>query len=112
MTIGAMILSGAVEVLLILVSRPAYERGISAPVKLFGILSVVIIAMGLLPQYWEIYKLGEVRGISYIFIVIDMLGGILNDLSLAFSSEFDGLAAASYTSVPVSVNGISQVWHN
>jgi len=104
-----MILMGALEVLLIFVSRPAYEHGISAPVKLFGILSAVLIALGLLPQYWEIYKLGEVKGISYIFIAIDSLGGILNDLSLAFSNEFDGLAAASYTSVPVSGNGIPQV---
>jgi len=102
MAVGAMILVGAMEVLLVFVSRPAYERGISAPVKLFGILSAITIAAGLLPQYWEIYKLGEVKGISYIFIAIDMLGGVLNDLSLAFSSSFDGLAAASYTSVPVS----------
>ena len=102
MAVGAMILVGAMEILLVFVSRPAYERGISAPAKLFGILSVITIAAGLLPQYWEIYKLGEVKGISYIFIAIDMLGGVLNDLSLAFSSNFDGLAAASYTSVPVS----------
>lgn len=39
---------------------------------------------------------------SYTFILIDMLGGLLNDLSLAFADEFDGLAAASYTLVIVS----------
>lgn len=96
-----MIVAGALEVLFVLVSRPAVEHGIDAPVKLFGILSVLAIAGGLLPQYWEIYKLKEVMGVSYTFICIDMLGGILNALSLAFAEHFDGLAAASYIAVTV-----------
>lgn len=97
-----MVLTGAFEVLFVFVSRPAVDRGIDAPVKLFGILSVLSISGGLFPQYWEIYKLGEVMGVSYTFICIDMLGGLLNDLSLAFAEHFDGLAAASYTAVIVS----------
>ncbi|KXN92656.1 hypothetical protein AN958_11757 [Leucoagaricus sp. SymC.cos] len=100
-TVGTMIVVGAMEVLLVFVSRPAYERGVSAPVKLYGILSAVLIAGGLLPQYWEIYVRKEVLGISYTFITIDMLGGLLNDLSLAFASEFDALAASTYTLVIV-----------
>ncbi|KAJ3568530.1 hypothetical protein NP233_g5646 [Leucocoprinus birnbaumii] len=99
--VGVMVFVGAIEVMLVFVSRPAYQRGVTAPVQLYGILSVVLIASGLLPQYWEIYRLREVKGISYTFICIDMLGGVLNDLSLAFSSEFNGLAAASYTAVTV-----------
>jgi hypothetical protein len=102
MVTGTMIIVGAVEVMLVFVSRPAYEHGISAPVRLFGVLSAVLIAGGLLPQYWEIYVRREVTGVSYTFILIDMLGGLLNDLSLAFSKEFDKLAAASYTAVIVS----------
>ncbi|XP_006461926.1 hypothetical protein AGABI2DRAFT_205959 [Agaricus bisporus var. bisporus H97] len=99
--VGTMILVGALEVLLVFVSRPAYERGITAPAQLFGVLSVVGIGSGLLPQYWEIYKRKEVKGISYLFLSVDMLGGLLNDLSLVFAKEFDGLAAASYTLVIV-----------
>jgi hypothetical protein len=97
-----MSLVGALEVILVFVSRPAYERGISAPVEMCGILSAILIAGGLLPQYWEIYVLGEVKGVSYTFICIDMLGGLLNDLSLAFASEFDSLASVTYTLVTVS----------
>jgi hypothetical protein len=100
---GTMVLVGALEVLLVFVSRPAYERGVTAPAKVFGTLSVVGIGSGLLPQYFEIYKRREVEGISYLFLSVDMLGGLLNDLSLVFSKEFDGLAAASYTLVIVSV---------
>jgi hypothetical protein len=53
------------------------------------------------PQYWEIYKLGEVRGISLPFITIDLLGGILNDLSLVFKPKFDVLAGVCYSVVVV-----------
>lgn len=93
---------GGVEALLVLVSRPAYNRGISLPVQIFGILSVVVLSLGLFPQYWEIYVTKEVKGVSYTFLLIDMLGGILNILSLVFREEFDALAAASYTCIVVS----------
>ncbi|XP_006463011.1 hypothetical protein AGABI2DRAFT_42712, partial [Agaricus bisporus var. bisporus H97] len=96
---GTMISIGGFEVFLVFISRPAYERGVTAPVELYGVLSTVLIAAGLLPQYWEIYKRKEVVGISYLFIFVDILGGLLNDLSLLFAKEFDGLAAASYTIV-------------
>jgi hypothetical protein len=99
---GIMISVGALELFLVFVSRPAYERGNTAPVKLYGILSDVLDAVGLLPQYWEIYKRKEVVGVSYSFISIDTLGGLLNDLSLLFAKDFDGLAATSYTLVIVS----------
>ncbi|EKM75019.1 hypothetical protein AGABI1DRAFT_13511, partial [Agaricus bisporus var. burnettii JB137-S8] len=98
---GTMISVGGFEVFLVFISRPAYERGVTAPVELYGVLSAVLIAAGLLPQYWEIYKRKEVIGISYLFIFVDVLGGLLNDLSLLFAKEFDGLAAASYTIVIV-----------
>ncbi|EKM75016.1 hypothetical protein AGABI1DRAFT_132637 [Agaricus bisporus var. burnettii JB137-S8] len=96
---GTMISIGGFEVFLVFISKPAYERGVTAPVKLYGVLSTLFIAAGLLPQYWEIYKRKEVVGISYLFIFVDILGGLLNDLSLLFAKEFDGLAAASYTIV-------------
>lgn len=101
---GTMISVGGFEVFLVFISRPAYERGVTAPVELYGVLSTVLIAAGLLPQYWEIYKRKEVVGISYLFIFVDVLGGLLNDLSLLFAKEFDGLAAASYTIVIVGVS--------
>ena len=55
--------------------RPAYEAGNMKPVRFFGIMSSVLISVALLPQYWEIYKHGEVVGISIPFMLIDLLGG-------------------------------------
>ena len=88
--------------------------------EFFGIASSVVIAIGLLcvrlvttlslasdtpslsPQYYEIWKHKEVIGISVPFMTIDMLGGVFNDLSLAFKDKFIVLAAITYTLVVVS----------
>ena len=47
------------------------------------------------PQYWEIYKLKEVKGISMTFMAIDIAGGLFSVLSLIFRDDFDVAAAVS-----------------
>ncbi|THH09927.1 hypothetical protein EW145_g1689 [Phellinidium pouzarii] len=64
-------------------------------------MTSILLAMGLLPQYWEIFRLGEVRGISITFIVIDTLGGVFSLLSLVFKPKFDILAGVAYSLVVV-----------
>ena len=54
------------------------------------------------PQYYEIYKYKEVIGISILFMVVDMSGGVFSDLSLAFKDSFDVVAGISYSLVVVS----------
>jgi len=70
-------------------------------VQFFGIFSAVLISVGLIPQYVEIWKLGEVKGISMTFMAVDMLGGLFSLLSLAFRTHFDVTASASYIAVIV-----------
>ena len=41
------------------------------------------------PQYWEIYKLRQVIGISLFFLSVDILGGIFSFLSLFFREDLD-----------------------
>ncbi|TCD71814.1 hypothetical protein EIP91_003157 [Steccherinum ochraceum] len=86
-------------------ASPAYNAGNTAPVKFFGIMSAVIISLALLPQYYEIYKHKEVIGISTTFMLVDCLGGVFSDLSLAFKDKFDVIAAITYSLVvnPVSL---------
>ena len=55
------------------------------------------------PQYYEIYKHREVVGISITFMLIDLLGGVFSDLSLAFKAPFDVIAAITYSLVIVSI---------
>jgi len=45
------------------------------------------------PQYWEIYKLKQVVGISMTFMAIDIAGGLFSVLSLIFREDFDVTAA-------------------
>ncbi|CAE6458831.1 unnamed protein product [Rhizoctonia solani] len=71
------------------------------PTRVMGIMSAFLIALGLLPQYWEIWKRKEVVGISMIFMSVDMLGGVFSVLSLVFQAQFDAVAAVSYVLVVV-----------
>ena len=53
------------------------------------------------PQYWEIYRLKEVVGISLVFMAIDILGGIFSFSSLFFREYLDVAAFVSIPSCPV-----------
>ncbi len=59
-----------------------------------GIVGAVLIVVGLVPQYYEIWKWKEVKGISLLFLAIDCAGGVFSLLSLVFKESFDGIAAA------------------
>ncbi|GLB41738.1 putative protein with repeated motif present between transmembrane helices in cystinosin, yeast ERS1p, mannose-P-dolichol utilization defect 1, and other hypothetical proteins [Lyophyllum shimeji] len=95
---SVMLLTGALEAGLVFAVRPSMNR---QAIDFFGVLSAVLIAVGLLPQYWEIIKRKEVIGISIPFMTIDMLGGVFSDLSLVFRPKFDTFAAVTYTLVIV-----------
>ncbi|CAE6456909.1 unnamed protein product [Rhizoctonia solani] len=71
------------------------------PTRVMGIMSALLIALGLVPQYWEIWKRKEVVGISMLFMGVDMLGGVFSVLSLVFQAQFDAVAAVSYILVVV-----------
>ncbi|KAI0075326.1 PQ-loop-domain-containing protein, partial [Panus rudis PR-1116 ss-1] len=96
---------GGFEAGMVFAIRPSYHAGNMRPTQFFGIFSSIIVALALLPQYWEIYKHKEVIGISIWFMLIDLLGGVFNDLSLAFKSDFDVIAGVTYSLV-VLLDGI------
>ncbi|ORY70645.1 hypothetical protein BCR35DRAFT_319050 [Leucosporidium creatinivorum] len=67
-----------------------------------GVISAVLIVIGLLPQFWEVWKFKAVIGVSYIFLLVDMSGGVFSILSLVWTEgEFDAVASASYAAVIV-----------
>ncbi|KAJ6501898.1 hypothetical protein C8R45DRAFT_1051166 [Mycena sanguinolenta] len=70
-------------------------------IQFFGIFSSVLLALGLLTQYYEIYQRKEVMGVSILFMTVDCAGGVFSDLSLAFKPNFDSIAAVTYTLVVV-----------
>ncbi|RUS13310.1 PQ loop repeat-domain-containing protein [Endogone sp. FLAS-F59071] len=70
-----------------------------------GIIPVILYTIGFVPQYIDIYRSRAVRGISRIFILMDMTGSILSIVSL-HAPPFDVLASFSYISVFVLDGGI------
>ncbi|KAJ7124427.1 PQ loop repeat-domain-containing protein [Mycena epipterygia] len=104
MALGVMLLVGGFEAGMVFAVRPAYNAGTEAGVRgvqFFGIFSATLISLALFPQYVEIWRHREVVGISILFMIVDMLGGVFSDLSLAFKGKFDVIAGITYTLVVV-----------
>jgi PQ loop repeat len=71
-------------------SKIPINNGVDWPAKIFGVLGLLMIAGGLLPPYVDIYRVGRVRGFSFIFLMIDMAGALFSLLSLCtFEREND-----------------------
>ncbi|KAE8232449.1 hypothetical protein CF326_g2521 [Tilletia indica] len=94
-----------------------------------GFLGAIGLTAGLIPQYIEIWRLKEggipkkgtleslyysntsslfpsVRGISFIFLAVDISGGIFALISLAFKQTFDYIGALNYIGIVVAELGI------
>jgi len=93
-----MVVEGGLEAGFYFAVHPSMNK---RAIQFFGVLTSLLIAFGLLPQYWEIYQRKEVVGISLPFIIVDLLGGVFSLLSLVFRPEFDVLAGVAYSLVVV-----------
>jgi len=89
---------GGFEVGMVFAIKPSLN---DRAIQFFGIFSSVLLALGLVTQYYEIYQRREVVGLSIAFMTVDCLGGVFSDLSLAFKPKFDTIAAITYTVVVV-----------
>ncbi|TXT04876.1 hypothetical protein VHUM_03959 [Vanrija humicola] len=66
------------------------------PGEMYGWITSALLIIGLLPEYYEIYKHKEVVGISLLFMAVDIGGGIFSGLSLFFRKDFDKIAFIQY----------------
>ena len=90
-------LFGGVEVLLILTLRPLYNRGVAWPVMIVGVFAAILLAAGLLPPYFEMWKRkGRVVGIHLGFLTVDWLGAIFSLLGVVAQQTFDPLGGCLY----------------
>ncbi|KAI1765071.1 hypothetical protein GGR53DRAFT_286223 [Hypoxylon sp. FL1150] len=86
-----------VETALILTLRPLYDAGNETGVLVVGIIANILLAMGLLPPYGEIWKRrGRVVGINFVFLSMDWLGAFFSLMSLAVQNSFDILGGVLY----------------
>ncbi|KAG5732656.1 hypothetical protein E4T56_gene16780 [Termitomyces sp. T112] len=88
-----MLVIGGLEAGMVFAIRSSMNR---RAIDFFGIFASVVIACGLLPQYYEIIKLKEVIGISIPFIMIDWLGAVFSFVALLFRPKFDVEAGVAY----------------
>jgi hypothetical protein len=81
--------------------RNLYREGVHWPVTMIGIIAAVLIAVGLLPPYFELYKRGgQVVGINFIFLVVDSSGALFSLLSLVTQGgPLDVLGCVSYIAI-------------
>lgn len=85
----------------ILPLRNLYNKGIEWPNLIPGIIAAVLLAVGLLPPYWELAKRnGRVVGINFVFLSLDSTGAIFNIAAVGEQSgEIDRLGIALYAVV-------------
>ena len=77
------VVMGGSEVMLVLVIRGPYERGVSWPVITMGIVACVTLLSGYVPIPFELVKRrGRVIGISFVFLVLDSFGALFSLMSL------------------------------
>ncbi|KAK9237896.1 PQ loop repeat-domain-containing protein [Lipomyces kononenkoae] len=84
------------------------------PLLLIGVLAAVLIFVGLVPPYFELWRRqGQVVGISFLFLAIDSSGAIFSLVSILLSGTGNGgnrteeyLGMALYIIVPLMEAGI------
>ncbi|KAK0729741.1 hypothetical protein B0H67DRAFT_559497 [Lasiosphaeris hirsuta] len=91
------IIFGGIEAALILTLKPVYDRGNETPMLIVGIVAAILLAVGLLPPYGEIWKRrGRVIGINWIFLTMDWLGAVFSLMALVAQLTFDVLGGVLY----------------
>lgn len=99
--IACSLLFAGIEIGLVLPFRNLYNSGTKWPTTMIGIIATVLLAGGLLPPYWEIWKArGKVIGINFIFLGMDMCGAVFSQASLIVQNgTFDLLGCILYAVV-------------
>ena len=88
---------GGVEAILILTLRPLYDRQVAWPIMIVGIIAAILLAAGLLPPYFELWKRsGRVVGINFLFLTIDWLGAFFSLMGVVAQNTFDALGGCLF----------------
>ncbi len=85
------------EVLLVLMLRPLYDRGIAWPIIVVGVSVATLLAAGLLPPYFKLWKRkGRVIGINFRFLAMDWLGACFSLIGIIAQETFNPLGGCLY----------------
>ncbi|KAG0365706.1 PQ loop repeat-domain-containing protein [Gamsiella multidivaricata] len=82
-------------------TRAGLRHSVPGTIHAAGIIPVVLLGLGFLPQYVNFLQHHTVQGVSMVFISADAAGSVFSLISLAFREAFDLLAALNYVIVLV-----------
>ncbi|EAZ63653.1 hypothetical protein PICST_34004 [Scheffersomyces stipitis CBS 6054] len=112
--VGFVIIGIALEVGFILWLRPVYRHGTHWPLLIIGIIASILLAVGLVPPYFELAKRqGRVVGINFVFLFMDSMGALLSMLSIIVGT-FDIMSMVLYAIVLAMEIGIATshaIWY-
>ncbi|KAH8701801.1 PQ loop repeat-domain-containing protein [Talaromyces proteolyticus] len=93
----SLLVCGGLEAMFIFTLRIPYGKGITWPALLFGIIAAIMLAVGFIPPYIEIWqRRGRVIGINWVFLCVDSLGALFSLFALAAQGTFDVLGGILY----------------
>ena len=88
---------GGIEVGLYFALRVARDRDTHWPMTLMAVLAAILLAIGVLRYYWEIYLSRSIQGISFLFVCTDAGGDIVSILALVFAPRIDVVGMVIYS---------------
>ncbi|RCH78082.1 hypothetical protein CU098_004560 [Rhizopus stolonifer] len=95
----ACLLFGGFEAGMVFAFRKAEQMNNEDAIRFFGIIPVVFVIGGFLPQYYEIFRERRVIGVSHLFLAMDFSGSIFSIVSLVFSDNIDALDLVNYIAI-------------
>ncbi|KAK6346699.1 hypothetical protein TWF696_006817 [Orbilia brochopaga] len=91
-------LLAGIEVGLVFALRVPQREGVDWPMTLMAVLSAVLLSLGVLRHYWDIWTNKTVRGISFLFVFIDALGDLTSLAAVFFEERVNVLGMVIYGS--------------
>ncbi|ORX47207.1 hypothetical protein DM01DRAFT_1327221 [Hesseltinella vesiculosa] len=107
----SIVLAGALEAGLVFAFRRAALDDNQHAIQFFGVLPVVLILLGFMPQYMEIIYHRRVLGISHVFLFMDFFGSVFSTISLAFRPTIDTLSLVNYICIAIFDCGIWTLYY-
>ncbi|KAG0045714.1 hypothetical protein BGZ83_009042 [Gryganskiella cystojenkinii] len=93
------LVSAGVEVGAVYGTKAGLAHNVPGTLDAAGSIPVVLLGLGFMPQYLDIFSRRSVVGVSMVFITGDALGSVFSLISLALREHFDLLAALNYVIV-------------